>query len=63
MPKKLLKNGGFPPLRYCDNKIDKQPAKERLYISIKPNDIDFPKLLLPKKELDNNEFLDEVSVL
>jgi len=51
MPKKLFKNGGFPPLRYCDNKVDKQPAKERLYISTKRDDIDFSKLLLPKEEL------------
>jgi hypothetical protein len=50
MPKKLLKNGGFPPLRYCDNKIDKQPAKERLYISTK-HDINFSKLLRPNDEL------------
>jgi hypothetical protein len=51
MPKKLFKNGGFPPLRYCDNKINKQPAKERLYIS-KSEDIDFSKLLRPKEELE-----------
>jgi hypothetical protein len=51
MPKKLLKNGGFPPLRYCDNKVDKQPAKERLYINTNRDDINFSKLLLPKEEL------------
>ncbi len=50
MSKKLFKNGGFPPLRYCTNKVDKQPAKERLYISTK-RDVDFSKLLIPKEEL------------
>jgi len=32
MNKNKFKNGGFPPLRYCPQTNEKQPAKERLYV-------------------------------
>ena len=47
MPKKDFKNGGFPPLKYCSPKVDKQASKERLYansvskINIQPSKKDF----------------------
>ena len=25
-------NGGFPPLKYCENKIEKNTKKERLFV-------------------------------
>jgi hypothetical protein len=33
MNKNKFKNGGFPPLRYCPQTNEKQPSKERLYIT------------------------------
>lgn len=31
--KKIYKNGGFPPLKYCENIITKTGKKERFYVA------------------------------
>jgi hypothetical protein len=54
MYKNNFKNGGFPPLKYCDVKVIKQPPKERFYAKpLSKNNIQSNILLEPIEAIND----------